>query len=36
MQVCGGIKVSGTNIGVGDNGSNVDSGVPRPPSPSRP
>ena len=30
------MEVSGANIGVGDNGVNVGSGVPRPPSPSQP
>ena len=30
----GGMEVLGANIGVGDNGGNVGSGVPRPPSPS--
>ena len=29
------MEVSGANMGVGDNGGNVGSGVPRPPSPSR-
>ena len=31
----GGMEVSGANMGVGDNGGNVSSGVPRPSSPSR-
>ena len=32
----GGYGSIGANIEVGDNGGNVSSGVPRPPSPSRP
>ena len=36
VQVCGGMEVSGANMGVGDNGGNVSSGVPRPPLPSQP
>ena len=31
----GGKELLCANIGVGDNGGNVSSGVPRPPSPSR-
>ena len=34
--VWGSMEVSGANIGVGDNGGNVGSDVPRPPSSSRP
>ena len=30
----GGMEVSDTNMGVGDNGGNVGSGIPRSPSPS--
>ena len=30
------MEVLGANMGVGDNGGNVGSGVPRPPLPSRP
>ena len=32
----GGMEISCANMGVDDNGGNVDSSVPRPPSPSRP
>ena len=37
MGKYGGVsKYRGANMGVGDNGGNVGSGVPQPPSPSQP